>query len=132
MILQVCLPPQTGTGSRVFFSVKPRIVPSGQNKGMFGDCLFFLLLFFLTGSDRLLVDWLPPFGRCGFVDWRFVSLDDSGLVAPLPNPHLCSGRVIVQPKIRVEVMHELSTSSMSFTGMAARLKDMQRSGITTL
>ena len=119
--------PQAGSGQRVFFSVKPRLVPgsgvaaavasSARNKG---------------GSDRLLVDWLPPFSRCGFVDWRFVHLDDSGLVAPLVSPHLCSGRVIVQPKIRTECIHELSAGSLSFSGMAARLRDLQRNGVTTL
>ncbi len=129
VLLQVCMAPQTGTGPRVFFSVKPRILSSGaggasatagggsRNKG---------------GSERLLVDWLPPFSRCGFVDWRFVHLDDSGQVTPLVSPHLCSGRVIVQPKTRAECIHELSTSSLSFAGMAACLRDLQRNGVTTL
>jgi hypothetical protein len=159
----VCVAPQTGSGSRIFYSVKPRIVPSANNKGTFRFvcvvCFVFCvvevsvclcqgqIVFLWTGcrpsvaaalwtgdSFRSTTRALSPPSQSK--ENKFVFCFRNRCVICfcllLYSSHLCCGRVIVQPNIRLDVIHELSTSSMSFAGMAARLRDMQRLGITTL
>ncbi len=68
---------------------------------------------FLSSDNRSEVHDLPSFHRCGFYDWRFVTINRDGLFTALLNgKHGLSldriqGRVIVHPELRDEVIHEV-------------------------
>eukprot|EP01119_Soliformovum_irregulare_P020831 TRINITY_DN6809_c0_g1_i1.p1 TRINITY_DN6809_c0_g1~~TRINITY_DN6809_c0_g1_i1.p1 ORF type:complete len:2064 (+),score=697.75 TRINITY_DN6809_c0_g1_i1:71-6262(+) len=61
-----------------------------------------------TGT-KLRLTTLPPFAKAGYYDWRFVTLNLEGNFVPLPRLELSQiqGRVIVQGKIRHEIIHEV-------------------------
>ena len=109
--LQVCMAAHHGDGQRVLFTVTPRVA-----------------------DDKMVVDGLPSFSRCGFVDWRFVYLDQSGLLCPIATGHVSSGRVIVLPKVRADVILEVMVdSNKTFAHYTAKLRDYQRAmGVTTV
>ena len=52
---------------------------------------------------------LPPFHKAGYYDWRFVTVNSDGLFVPIPKMDLSriQGRVIVHPKMREELVHEI-------------------------
>ncbi len=52
---------------------------------------------------------LPSFKKAGYYDWRFVTVDSEGSLIPIPKMSLSriQGRVIVHPKMREEICHEV-------------------------
>eukprot|EP01117_Protostelium_nocturnum_P000558 TRINITY_DN1062_c0_g1_i1.p1 TRINITY_DN1062_c0_g1~~TRINITY_DN1062_c0_g1_i1.p1 ORF type:complete len:1929 (+),score=827.64 TRINITY_DN1062_c0_g1_i1:180-5966(+) len=102
-------------------------------------------------GTRLRVSQLPSFKKAGYYDWRFVSVNKDGIFIPLLSRSLAlskiQGRVIVQPPIRDEIMHEVAVELQgcewdrsgklirrgSFASVAKSIPELKRTfGVSTL